>query len=188
MKDVASVVKALVSSTSDLKLKNVIALKSLANTIGKEKFVKSFSNFASVTQSIKPENFKGLYSLAEGIQKLSEITVSGTIRLRLGMNTYVKTVKKFVEALSDEKTINIENIKAIGSFATVLATLSEIPFKGAVRLRLGTRTYVRAITSFIDALGNIKLKGNLFDKSKGNLIISIYSYLSLFDCRIWLIF
>ena len=185
-KNVASAVKALVSSTSELKLKNVIALRTLANTISKENFVKSFSNLATVSETIKPNNFKGIYQLAEGLQKLSEITIVGAVRLRLGTNTYVNTLKKFIEQLSDEKTMKVANIGAITSFATSLKQLSEIPFKGAIRLRLGTNTYVNAFKSFLKAIEDIKIDKDTFSSKNGafqvvNSVSKMLETISKFD-------
>lgn len=175
-KNVASAVKALVSSTSELKLKNVIALRTLANTISKENFVKSFSNLASVSETIKPNNFKGIYQLAEGLQKLSEVTIVGSVRLRLGTNTYVNTLKKFLEQLSDEKTMKVASIGAITSFAAGLKQLSEIPFRGAVRLRLGTNTYVNALKGFLKAIGDIKIDKDTFSsKNEAFLVVNSIS-------------
>ena len=100
-KDVASVVKALVDSTSGLKMSNANAFDKLVKTISSANFKKTFTDLGNLSSSLDPKSMEGLYNLTAALKNLSQISLLGMIRLRMGMKGYIKTIKGFLTELEN---------------------------------------------------------------------------------------
>ena len=100
-KDVASVVKALVDSTSGLKMSNANAFDKLVKTISSANFKKTFTDLASLSSSLDPKSMEGLYNLTASLKNLSQISLWGMIKLKFGMKGYIKTIKGFLTELEN---------------------------------------------------------------------------------------